>query len=62
MKTALQRACAACLIVVCACVQAVAAEAQFPSRPVRLIVAVPPAGAADVTVRIVAQKLTSRAR
>ncbi|HYH42616.1 MAG TPA: tripartite tricarboxylate transporter substrate binding protein, partial [Burkholderiales bacterium] len=32
--------------------------AAYPSRPVRLIVAVPPGGAADFTARIVAQKLT----
>ena len=34
------------------------AGAAYPSRPVRLIVAVPPGGAADFTARIVAQKLT----
>jgi tripartite-type tricarboxylate transporter receptor subunit TctC len=55
MTAVLQRLCAACLIIVCA--QALAGEARFPSRPIRLIVAVPPAGAADFTARIVAQKL-----
>src|SRR5215213_11756097 len=30
----------------------------YPSRPIRLVVAVPPGGAADFTARIVAQKLT----
>lgn len=33
-------------------------EAAYPVRPVRLIVAVPPGGAADFTARIAAQKLT----
>jgi tripartite-type tricarboxylate transporter receptor subunit TctC len=38
--------------------QAHAAEAQgYPARPIRLIVAVPPGGAADFTARIVGQKL-----
>src|SRR5687767_8550592 len=35
----------------------VATGAAYPSRPVRLIVAVPPGGAADFTARIAAQKL-----
>ena len=29
----------------------------YPARPVRLIIAVPPGGAADFTARIVGQKL-----
>ena len=33
-------------------------DAGYPSRPIRLLVAVPPGGAADFTARIVAQKLT----
>jgi tripartite-type tricarboxylate transporter receptor subunit TctC len=33
------------------------ARSPYPSRPVRLIVAVPPGGAADFTARIAAQKL-----
>jgi tripartite-type tricarboxylate transporter receptor subunit TctC len=35
-----------------------AGEAPYPSRPIRLTVAVPPGGAADFTARIVAQRLT----
>lgn len=39
-------------------VHAASQEAAYPARPVRLIVAVPPGGAADFTARIAAQKLT----
>ncbi len=34
-----------------------AAAQSYPSRPIRLIIAVPPGGAADFTARIVAQRL-----
>jgi tripartite-type tricarboxylate transporter receptor subunit TctC len=44
------------------CISAVACAAEvgsvYPARPVRLIVGVPPGGAADFTARIVGQKLT----
>jgi tripartite-type tricarboxylate transporter receptor subunit TctC len=33
------------------------AQSTYPTRPIRLLVAVPPGGAADFTARIVAQKL-----
>jgi tripartite-type tricarboxylate transporter receptor subunit TctC len=51
------------LIALCFSIGSVAAfgatqESAYPSRPIRLIVAVPPGGAADFTARIVAQKLT----
>ena len=36
---------------------ALAAQAQYPNRPVKLIVPFPPAGATDIVGRIVAQKL-----
>ena len=36
------------------------AQQDFPNRPVRLIVSFPPAGAADVIARTLAQKLTER--
>ena len=40
-----------------AVVPSLAAAQAFPARPVRLIIAVPPGGAADFTARIVGQKL-----
>lgn len=36
------------------------AAAQFPSKPLRLIVGFPPGGAADVTIRIIAQGLSAQ--
>jgi tripartite-type tricarboxylate transporter receptor subunit TctC len=57
MKAPVRHVIAACLLIVCASVSAAPADHAYPSRPVRLIVAVPPGGAADFTARIVAQKL-----
>jgi len=37
-----------------------AASAQYPARPIRMIVPFPPAGATDIVGRIVAQKLQER--
>jgi tripartite-type tricarboxylate transporter receptor subunit TctC len=39
---------------------ALPAHAQYPNRPVKLIVPFPPAGATDIVGRIVAQKLSER--
>jgi tripartite-type tricarboxylate transporter receptor subunit TctC len=44
------------LVLVAAC----HAAAQFPTKPVRLIVGFPPGGAADVTIRIIAQGLAAQ--
>ncbi len=47
------------MLSVLAVAQAQTALAQaYPARPIRLIIAVPPGGAADFTARIVGQKLT----
>jgi tripartite-type tricarboxylate transporter receptor subunit TctC len=42
----------------CCGAHAASQDGGYPTRPVRLLVAVPPGGAADFTARIVAQKLT----
>ena len=47
-----------CAFVLCAVCASSAWAQAYPSRPIRLIVAVPPGGAADVTARIVGQKFT----
>ena len=53
----MRRLLAAYLLIACASAIAASLDVAYPSRPVRLIVAVPPGGAADFTARIVAQKL-----
>ena len=53
------RLCAA--ILCCAAVpQAIAASADYPNRPVRLIVGFPPGGAADILARAAGQQLSER--
>ena len=49
---------ALCFSIGCVGASGATQESAYPSRPIRLIVAVPPGGAADFTARIVAQKLT----
>ena len=38
----------------------IAADPPFPSKPVRLIIGYPPGGSADITARIMAQRLSER--
>jgi tripartite-type tricarboxylate transporter receptor subunit TctC len=40
------------------CVFAASAAAQYPSRPVRIVVTIPPGGAPDIAARIIGQKLS----
>src|SRR5688500_1624225 len=46
------------LVVMMASATASLAQAEYPSRPIRLIVTVPPGGAADFIARLVGAKLS----
>src|SRR5437899_6311716 len=39
---------------------ALAANAQFPSRPIHILVTIPPGGAPDIVARVVGEKLSQR--
>jgi tripartite-type tricarboxylate transporter receptor subunit TctC len=54
MTAKLLRLLAACLFVLASSV----ALAQYPSRPIKLIVPIPPGGAPDIAARVVGQKLS----
>jgi len=54
MNAALIRVLATCLLAL----GAGAADAQYPSRPIRLIVPIPPGGAPDIVARVVGQKMS----
>jgi tripartite-type tricarboxylate transporter receptor subunit TctC len=43
------------LVLLCA---AVSAWAQYPSRPIKIVVTIPPGGAPDITARVVGQKMS----
>jgi tripartite-type tricarboxylate transporter receptor subunit TctC len=48
------------IVVACLLVVGTAAAETFPQRPIRIVIGFGPGGLADVTMRIVAQKLTER--
>ena len=54
MMVKLLRLVAACLLMLASA----AASAQYPSRPIRLIVPIPAGGAPDIAARVIGQKLT----
>lgn len=54
MKTKLTRALALCVLTLAA----TAALAQYPSRPIKLVVPIPAGGAPDIAARVVGQKLS----
>jgi tripartite-type tricarboxylate transporter receptor subunit TctC len=51
---------AAAILAVAGCVGSAHAQAKFPEKPVRIVLPFGPGGVADVTMRLVAQKLTER--
>ena len=51
---------AAVALVVCALFSAAAAAAEFPTKPMRIVVPIPPGGSADLLVRVVGSKLQDR--
>jgi len=57
---ALRKALCAALTVLAACCGAAQAQSSYPTKPVRIILPFGPGGIADVTARLVAQKLSER--
>ena len=54
----MKRIVATALVAACALLSGHAAAQNFPTKPVRMIVAFPPGGATDIVARIVSQKLS----
>ena len=54
MKTTLMRIAALAL----AALFVTTASAQYPARPIRLLIPIPPGGAPDIAARVVGQKLS----
>src|SRR5678815_1675060 len=48
------------IALLCTAQDQAAAQTNYPSRPVKIVVPVPPGGAADVLPRIVSEKLAAR--
>jgi tripartite-type tricarboxylate transporter receptor subunit TctC len=42
----------------CAVVLATAAQAQYPARPIKILVTIPPGGAPDISARLIGQRLS----
>jgi tripartite-type tricarboxylate transporter receptor subunit TctC len=42
----------------CALVLATAAQAQYPAKPIRILVTIPPGGAPDISARLIGQRLS----
>jgi tripartite-type tricarboxylate transporter receptor subunit TctC len=46
------------LSMICALVMTAAAQAQYPTRPIRIFIPIPPGGAPDIVARVVAERLS----
>jgi tripartite-type tricarboxylate transporter receptor subunit TctC len=45
-------------VLICAVVLATAAHAQYPSKPIKILVTIPPGGAPDISARLIGQRLS----
>jgi len=60
MQKTVTAVCRVVPVLLCALLAPIASAQDYPSKPIRLIVAFPPGGSTDIIARIVGQKLGER--